>query len=403
MKKFKYVTSTEDGATEKGSVHAATKEDAAEKLRKEKKVIISLEETAKVRDWFWQRPSLSFVEKMAFTEHLATMMRVGVTVTEAMDILKQQTKRENNKRMFENIVQMIRSGQTLAKSLSEYDKIFSEVFISMISIGEESGTLEKTMDHLNLQLEKDYELRKRVISAFVYPIFIVSLTLLLTAGIIIFVLPKITKIFSSFDVDLPLPTRILMGTSEFVTGHPIISTILTIAFGGLMTFLIKTKHLKSARDNGILYIPIFGKLAKYVNLARFSRMLNSLMQAGVPITKSLQITSKMLTSLPYKEAVADAKKKVEKGGALGEAFPNDKLFPILVTKMILIGEKTGSLEQTTAHLANMYEKNVNDLTKNLSTLLEPILLVFMGMLVGGVAVSVILPIYQLPNLLQSAA
>ncbi len=402
MRRFKYVISDQNGTTKKGSMNASSQQDIAEELREKGYVIISITEESKVREYFWQRPKLSFVDKMTFTKHLATMLKVGMTITEAIQILKDQTTKKNNKRMFDNILTMIQSGQTLSKSLKTYSNIFSDVFINMIAVGEESGTLEKTLGYLDQQLEKDYTLRKRVTSAFVYPAFIVSITLILTAGIVVFVLPKIADIFTSFDVVLPLPTRILIGTSNFVTGHPLITILLLIITGSIATFMLRTKHLKRIRDRIFLILPIFGKLIKYINLSRFARILNSLLQAGVPITKSLKITEQMITSKPYKEAIDKAAQMIEKGGTIGEAFSgNEKIFPLLVTKMLFVGEKTGSLESTTEHLASMYEKNVEHMTKNLSVLLEPILLIFMGMLVGGVAISVILPIYQLPNLISS--
>jgi type IV pilus assembly protein PilC len=400
MRKFNYVVSTTDGVTEKGYIHAPTEQDAADKLREDGKVIISIIEEAHLREWFWEKPHLGFSEKIMFVENLATMMKVGITVMEAMEILKTQMKGANNKRMFDNIMAMIRSGQSLSKTLGEYKKIFSDVFINMIAVGEESGTLEKTLEYLEKQLNRDYNLRKQVISAFIYPAFIVSLTLMMTLGMVVFILPKITKMFTSFDVVLPLPTRILIGTSTFLTTKPIMAILLIGGVVGLIYFLVTTKYLKLIRDKFILRIPIFGRLARDMNLARFSRMMTSLLQAGVPITKSLSITASMLTSKPYQDAVEKTREMVEKGGTLGEAFAqNEKLFPTLASKLLFIGEKTGSLETTTAHLANMYEKKVSDLTKNLSVLLEPLLLVFMGALVGGVAISVILPIYQLPNLI----
>ncbi|EKD64176.1 MAG: hypothetical protein ACD_51C00053G0001 [uncultured bacterium] len=400
MRKFNYIVSNADGITEKGYVHAPTEQDAADKLREDGKVIISVIEEASRKEWFWEKPHLSFVDKMMFVKNLATMMKVGITITEAMDILKTQVNGANNKKMFDNIVAMIRSGQSLSKTLEQYSTVFSDVFVNMVAVGEESGTLERTLEYLEKQLEKDYNIRKRVISAFIYPAFIVSLTLMLTIGIVIFILPKITGIFESFDVTLPLPTRILIGTSSFVTTKPLLTILLIGVFSATVYFLFTSKSIKLIRDTVVLHIPVFGRLMRDMNLARFSRMMNSLLQAGVPITKAISITGKMLTSKPYKDEVERARAMVEKGGTLGEAFSNnEKLFPILLTKLLFIGEKTGSLEATTAHLANMYEKNVTDLTKNLSTLLEPILLVFMGGLVGGVAISIIMPIYQLPNLI----
>ena len=401
MIKFKYVISTQQGVIQKGIIYAPDEKEAATKIMNEGNVVISLMEESKKKDWFWENPHLSLVEKMTFANHMETMMQVGITVTEAIDIIKNQMTTAKNRKMFDSILNMLKSGQSLSKALSKYDYIFSDVFVNMVAIGEESGTLEKTFGYINLQLEKDYELRKRVVSAFVYPAFIVSLTLMLTIGVVVFILPKITKIFETFNMELPLPTRIMIGASKFITGSPLLALLLAGGIIGLIYFLITTTYLKSIRDNFVLHIPIFGKLAKDINLARFSRILNSLLQAGVPITKALEITGKMLTSKPYKDAVTKAMQMVDKGGTLGEAFTNDEnLFPSLVTKMLAIGEKTGSIETTTDHLAKMYEQSVDNITKNLSVLLEPILLVFMGALVGSVAVSVIMPIYQLPNMLS---
>jgi len=401
MAKFKYVISNQQGVIQKGIIYAPDEKEAATKIMNEGNVVISLIEESKKKEWFWEKPHLSLVEKMTFTNHMETMMQVGITVTEAVDIIKNQMTKPKNQKMFDNILNMLKSGQSLSKALNKYNYIFSDVFVNMIAIGEESGTLEKTFGYINLQLEKDYELRKRVVSAFVYPAFIVSLTLMLTIGVVVFILPKITKIFESFDVVLPLPTRVMIGISKFATETPLLALISVGGVVGILYFLITTKYLKTIRDKFILHIPIFGKLAKDINLARFSRILNSLLQAGVPITKALEITSNMLTSKPYKEAVMKAMQMVDKGGTLGEAFSNnEKLFPSLVTKMLAVGEKTGSIETTTDHLAKMYEQSVDNITKNLSVLLEPILLVFMGALVGSVAVSVIMPIYQLPNMLS---
>lgn len=401
MAKFKYIISDQQGVIQKGIIYAPDEKEAATKIMNEGNVVISLIEESKRREWFWEKPHLSLVEKMTFANHMETMMQVGITVTEAIDIIKNQMTTAKNKKMFDNILNMIKSGQNLSAALGKYNYIFSDVFVNMVAIGEESGTLEKTFGYINLQLEKDYELRKRVVSAFVYPAFIVSLTVMLTIGVVVFILPKITKIFESFDVVLPLSTRIMIGISKFITGYPLITLLLAGGLIGLVYCLITTKYLKSIRDKSILYIPIFGKLAKHVNLARFARILNSLLQAGVPITKALEITSTMLTSKPYKDAVTRAMQMVDKGGTLGEAFNCDeRLFPSLVTKMLSVGEKTGSVETTTEHLAKMYEQSVDNITKNLSVLLEPILLVFMGALVGSVAVSVIMPIYQLPNMLS---
>jgi type IV pilus assembly protein PilC len=401
MRRFHYTVTNEKGARKKGAIHASSEKDAVEKLQKKGLLVISVREDVKKKQWFWQRPRLSFQEKVMFTKHLATMIRVGISITEALQILKDQAKSKNNRKMYENITKMVESGQTLSDSLRNYEDVFSSIFINMVATGEEGGTLDQVLEYLDKQLEKEYDLRKKIFSAFVYPAVIIAITILLVLGVVIFIIPKIAEIFTSFNADLPLPTRILIGTSTFMIQHPFQTIAMTLGTIGISSFLLKTKHLKPFWHRLVLHLPVFGKLLVYANLARFARTLHSLMEAGVPITKALLVVSNMFTNDMYKKATEKGQAKVEKGGQLGPAFEgNGKLFPTLVTKMLFIGEKSGSLETATEHLAVLYEKNVDSLTKNLSVLLEPILLVFMGGLIGGVAISITLPIYQLPNLLS---
>jgi len=400
MKNFNYVLGTSKGKRRKGQIRAESEHEANLKLSTDGNIVISLVEDKHRKLNFWEKPNLSFEEKLMFTKHISTMIRVGITIAEAIQVLKEQSSRRNNKKMYQSIFDMIQGGQTLSKSLREYPGIFSSVFVNMVETGEESGTLEKVLEYLDLQLEKEYELRKRVISAFVYPVVIVGITVLLTLGIVLFVMPKITGIFDSFDVVLPLPTRILIGFSNVITGHPLLSIVGTIVSILILIGLFKWKALRPFWNLIVLHIPVFGKLMRNVNLARFSRTMNSLLQAGVPINRSMQIAENATTNHIFKKAIHEAAEKVEKGGKLGEAFiGKEKLFPPLLTRMITIGEKSGSLETATDHLAILYERNVDSMTRNLTVLLEPLLLVFMGGLVGGVAISIILPIYQLPNLI----
>ena len=403
MGKYVYVVSNEKGIRARGVLQASSEGDASEKLRERGDLIISLHEQNK-RKWnISKKPHMGLEDRLMFAKHLATMMGVGITVTEALEILKSQELRKNNQQMYENMIRMIGTGQSLANSLREYENVFSEIFVNMVATGEKSGTLEKVLSHLEVQLEKEYELRKKVISAFIYPAVIVFVTLLVVTGIIVFLMPKITDIFRSFDADLPLPTRVLIGINEFIQNHPLRAVG---EIGGGIAFFITIARLKALKpfwDAVVLRIPVFGRILKYANLARFSRTMNSLLQSGVPITEALQITESMLVNKYYKEAVHRTWDKVEKGGKLGEALKEEeKLFPPLLTSMLFIGESSGSLEKTTGHLADLYEKNVDNITKNLSVLLEPMLLVFMGLMVGGVALSIILPIYQLPNLISAS-
>ncbi|MEK9160407.1 MAG: type II secretion system F family protein [Patescibacteria group bacterium] len=400
-KRFKYKLGDKVGVEAKGILEAESETDAIKKLTALGHSVISIREISSGGLSFWEKPSLSFEDKLLFTKHLATMLRAGITITESLQILASQTTQTRNREMYESIVRSVKAGQSLSESLKVYDTVFSDLFINMIATGEKSGTLDQILDYLDEQLDKEYELRKKVISAFIYPAVILSITMMLSLGIVFFIMPKITKIFSSFEITLPLPTRLLIGFSSLMTDKPLI----TFGAAALMlagaVFLLKWKRLKPFWDWVSLHLPVFGRVLHYANLARFARTLTSLLQAGMPITKALNVISTMMTNTLYKNAVKNSAAKVEQGGQLGEAFEGqEKLFPILVVKMLYVGEKTGSLETTMKQLALLYERNVDGLTRNLTVLLEPLLLVFMGMMVGGVAISIILPIYQLPNLIS---
>jgi len=402
MKKYRYVVSDKDGVHVKGMIRATNADDAKSALQKAGNVIISLGEDVPIARGFWNKAKLSFLDKMMFTKHLSIMIRVGITLTESLSILMSQLSKSSSRKMFENILNMVRSGQTLSASLSQYEDVFSEIYVNMVAIGEESGTLSEVLKYLDVQLEKEYELRKKVISAFIYPAVIIGITVLLMLGIVIFIMPKITDIFESFEVTLPLPTRVLIGMSDILVHKPHFVIIGGLVSAFLIFIILKSKFIQPFFHRIVLRLPVFGTLLKNVNLARFARTMHSLMAAGVPITRSLQITGGMFTNTLYRNAILESYAKVEQGGQLGESFKgNETLFPQLLTRMLVVGEKTGSLEETTEHLAMLYERNVDSITRNLTTLLEPFLLIFMAGMVGGVAISIILPIYQLPNLLAS--
>ena len=303
--------------------------------------------------------------------------------------------------MFESILSMIKSGQSLAKSLKAYNHIFSDVYVNMIATGEESGTLEDILEYLDLQLEKEYDLRKKVKSAFIYPVVILSITMIMALGIVIFIMPKVTRIFTSFDMDLPLLTKMLIVFSNFLTGQWYFALAGLAVVVIFLKFIFKIKIVRRKFHVLTLYIPIFGKILKKTNLARFARTLNSLLQSGVPMTRSLEIVGDMINNDSYKKLVLEARDRIEQGGSLGESFSHSpKLFPPLVVKMLSVGDKSGNVESATQHLAELYEKDVDNITKNLSTLLEPLLLVLMGLVIGGLALSIIMPIYQLPSIIQ---
>jgi len=341
------------------------------------------------------------MEKMIFVKNLATMIEVGITISESLVILKEQTKKNSLKRMYDDILEMVNAGQTLAGSLRKYDNNFSELFINMIETGEASGNLGDVLKYLDLQLEKDYEIRKKVIGALVYPAIIISITLLMAVGIVIFIMPKITSIFKQFKAEMPLPTQFLINFSSFLTTKPLLAALILIVSVGFVVFILKLKALKPFWTKVLTRLPLIGNIVISENVARFSRTINSLIRSSLPITEALTITMNMLDNVLYKNALQEVRDKVEQGGKVGDSLEkHERLFPPMCTKMMSLGERTGTLETTTGKVADLYERDVDSRTKNLSTAVEPILLILMAVLVGGIAISIILPIYQLPNLIK---
>lgn len=401
MPKYNYTLSTVGGQRVEGIIVASNKDAALAKLRRKNNIIISLLQDKNIHQWFWQKPHMSMEERLMFTKHMSTMIKVGISITEAFEILISQTKDKNLRKMYENILERINAGQTLSNGLREYAEVFPNIFINMVATGEQSGTLEKVFDYLDLQMEKEYELRKKVISAFIYPAVVMGITVVMMLGIMLFIMPKVTAIFTTFKVKLPLITRVLMGASTFLQQKWYIALAATFLGIALFRMVIHIKSLQPTWHRITLSLPIFGHILRSTNLARFSRTLNSLLQSGIPVTKALEIVGNMIDNEPYKEIILTAKEKIEQGGKIGDSFSGyDKLFPPLMVKMLYVGEKTGSLETATVHLAELYERDVDTMTRNLSVLLEPILLVFMGVMVGTIALSIIMPIYQLPNLIK---
>lgn len=401
MPNFKYLLSDIKGEKLSGTIFASSLEMAKKKLSKNKNFLLEITADKAGKLYFWQKPHLSLQDKMTFLKHLSTMIKVGITITEALKILIDQTSRKSVKNMYQAINDMITSGQTLSNSLKEFDYIFSEIFINMIAVGEKSGTLEKTLSYLSLQMEKEYELRKKIISAFIYPILIVVITIVIATGIVIFIMPKITKIFKTLNLELPAVTQFLMDFSDFISTKPLTALAIALATISFFVLIFTAKFLKPFWETVLLSIPILKKIVINGNLARFNRTLNSLLQSGITLSESLTILSKMTTNRLYKNAIGEALEKVQQGGKLGKSLENyPKIFPQLMVKTISIGEKTGSMETTTGYLAELYENNVDTLTKNLSVLLEPLLLLFMAGLVGTIVLAIILPIYKLPSILK---
>ncbi len=274
----------------------------------------------------------------------------------------------------------------------------------MVKVGETGGALENTLIHLSLQMEKDYDLKKKIKGAMLYPMIILIATMALGSAMAIFILPKLTKLFQTFKVTLPLSTRILLWVSNLFQnyGFYIIGGFIILIF--LLWYIVRSNFARLPTSRLILSLPIIGKISQNVNLARFNRILGTLLKSGVPVVEALSITANTLGNEVYKKRLLSVSEKVKKGIPISQVLKKESKhsdsFPQLVSRMIGVGEKTGKLDETLIYLAKFYEKEVDNTTKNLSVILEPILLILIGLVVALVAIAIISPIYKLSGSLR---
>ncbi len=327
--------------------------------------------------------------------HLSTMLRSGLPLESAIWLLYEQTTNAKLKRTYADIMLDIQSGLTLAASMKKHENVFSEVIISAISIGEQGGTLEKNLIFLADFLKKQYALQKKVKGALTYPFVIFGITLLEMSGVLFFILPKITSLFAQFDNTPPL-TRAVLNSASFVRENGLFILIGLVIFFFALGRFAKTRVGEKMFDKIALSFPIINKLNQFKVLSSFARTLGILMESGIPISKALEVSTETSDNVIYQEALVKVAEKVHGGQNLAlslEEYP--RLFPVAFTKMIKIGEESGTLEENLKYLYEFYEEEVEDMSNNLSTLLEPILLVFIGAMIGILALVIVGPIYQL--------
>ncbi|MBU4204715.1 type II secretion system F family protein [Patescibacteria group bacterium] len=339
---------------------------------------------------------ISLVEKLMFTNNLQLMVSAGVSLPRAIRILSEHTENKKFKKILWEISEKITKGNNLSESLLDYPNVFPEIFFRMIEVGEESGTLEKVLDILAKQMEKDHELKSRVRGAMIYPAVVFSFMFVIGIVMMIMVVPKFSEMFNSLGITLPLTTQILIFVGNLLANYwytlPIIFCLLFL----FLRFALKTNSGKLFWDKWSLKIPIIGGIIKKTNTTQTVRTLGSLIASGMPIVRSLEIVSKTLGNIYYKKAIAETGEKVKKGSSLAAALQQYKnLYPQLVIQITEIGEETGKTSVVLGKIAEFFEKDIDNITKNFSSIIEPFLIIFIGLAVGFFALSIIQPLYSM--------
>lgn len=400
MSNYNYIAKNKQGEPKTGILEAEDERQLATMLREEGYILIKadLAEKKKLKLQF-SIPFLikvSLVNKIMFTRNLRVMVTAGVSLPRALSILSEQTKSKKFKKVILDMRQEIIKGEAFSNALARHPTVFPEVFVNMIKVGEESGTLEKVLDVLTNQMEKEYEIKSRLKGAMIYPIVIICAMIGIGILMLIIVVPKLSQLFIELKIPLPLTTRAVIAFGNFLNSFWYLIPFVIVLIVLLFKFILQTKTGKLVLDTIVLKIPFISPLIKKTNAASTVRTLSSLVSAGVPIVRSLEIVSGALGNIYYKRAMMEAADRVKKGSKLGEVLKGyENIYPILVIQMITVGEETGETSAILQKLADFFEDEVANATKNMSSVIEPILMLIIGAAVGFFAVSMIQPMYSM--------
>lgn len=340
---------------------------------------------------------ISHQDKLFFTKHLSIMLKSGITIVDALSILSEQTESLKLQDVLASMMTDMKNGQSLAKALDKYTDVFDPLYVNIIKVGETSGTLDSSLAFLTNQQEKDFRLKKKIQNALMYPAIVLVAATLIGGFISLFILPQLVEFFETLQVDLPITTQILLFVANTMKDYGI------FIFGGIFLLFFgverasKTSWGKPIAHSILINTPLIGKLMRYYILARFCRNLGTLIKSGIPILDALKTTKRTVDNIPYSITIEHLYKEVKKGHPLAQAMegvPRD-LYPRLITKMISVGEHTGELDKTLLYLSEFYEDEVDNIAQNLTPILEPILLLVIGAVVGFIALAIISPIYEL--------
>ncbi|MFT5050397.1 MAG: type IV pilus assembly protein PilC [Chlamydiales bacterium] len=403
MSNFKYAAKSANGKTVEGTIAAASKSEAVAELRKQNLVVMQLDEASGKKAKGARQP-ISFgkvvpkgkkAEVVIFTRQLATMVGAGLSLLESLEVLGYQADTPGMKLCCERLVASVRAGSDLSAAMEQCPKVFTSLYVSMVKAGEVSGQMDIILNRLADYQEAAEELSREIKSAMTYPVISMVLVLGITAFLMIGVVPTFKDVFDSLDAELPAITQFVLSISDFLRGNVLAvfgGTALTCF--GLMMFK-KTDAGTLLHDKIILRVPVFGPLFTKVCLARFSRTFATLIRSGVPIMSTLEIVARTAGNRVVSDVVMKSRDSVRNGNMLSEPLSEAKVFPPMVVRMIAIGEKTGALETLLEKIAEFYDSQVKAQVKALTSLIEPLLIAFMGIIVGGVVLAIFAPILDM--------
>jgi type IV pilus assembly protein PilC len=401
MKIF-YTAKNYTGEKKQGELNVADERELAKQLRADGFILTSFEEIKssegeKVKVAFLNKfITISLTDKLMFARNLSVMIASGLPLSRAIKNISLQTKKKNFAKTLDEIYDSIQTGNSFADSLAKYPGIFGDLFVNMIRVGETSGNLEEVLDILAVQLEKEHELLSKVKGAMTYPAVILVAMIGIAILMLTYILPKLTSVFTDMNVTLPASTMFIIGMSDVLKNHGFLVALCFIGIGVFLKFFLVTEAGKKTLGFLLINSPLIKNMVIKVNCSRFARIYSSLLKSGVSSVESLKILSDTLTNYYYQNAMKDCSAKIQKGITLSSVVSKyPKIFPVLVSQMIQVGEETGKTETILLKLAEFYEDEVSQLSKNMSSIIEPILMIFIGSAVGFFAISMLQPMYSI--------
>jgi len=397
---------TTAGEIQAGELTLESQEEALAALRKRRIIISSVRE--KKAEMKFSMPKLgggvTTRDLAIFTRQFATMINAGLPLVQCLDILSKQTEKENFRTTIAQVMRDVEAGTTLAEALGkkEHSKVFDELFVNMVEAGEAGGILDNILQRLATYIEKAEALKRKIKGAMVYPAVVMSVAVLATVFMLIFIIPTFARMFTGFGADLPLPTKIVMGLSTFLRSYwwILLGTVVVGAVAFQRYYITEKGHMQV--DKLLLRVPVMGDVIRKGAVARFTRTLSTLISSGVPILNGLEITARTSGNRVIQEAIMSARASIREGETIAAPLRQSTVFPQMVVQMISVGEETGALDDMLGRIADFYDDEVDTAVDSLTSLIEPVMIVFMGGIVGGMVIAMYLPMFKLINVVAGS-
>jgi len=394
---YKYRTRTPEGRVLTGAVEAVSEAEAAELLVDRGLVVLGLSEVSSgsAKKLNINIGRITQKDLVVFSRQLAVMMSATVPIVQALRILAQQTP---NPLLIDKVVEMandVDGGMKLSSAMAKHKKVFSRFYVSMIKSGETSGKLDEVLEYLANQMEKDYDLVSRIKGAMIYPAFIIFAMIAVAFLMMTFVIPRMTGLLIESGVELPFLTRILISTSDFFAHYWILVILGLVALVVLLRLWIRSATGRIAWDSFKIHFPIFGTFFRKIYIVRFTRSLSTLIRGGVPISIALRVTAEVVDNKAYEDLILDTVKEVEGGNSISILFNKSELMPKMLTQMMSVGERTGKLDTVLEKLADFYSREIDNMVQGLTSIIEPMILIVMGVGVGGMVAAIMLPMFKI--------